>query len=70
VFPWPIIFKPEKLNKIYMEYESVSQKVLLITESMLQNANQLSHAHLSSHVSSVSGILLREDTSWICSTPS
>jgi hypothetical protein len=34
-----------------MEYESVTQKVLLLIESMQQNAKQLQHAHLSWHVS-------------------
>jgi hypothetical protein len=30
-----------------MEYESVTQKVLLFLEPMLQNAKQLQHARLS-----------------------
>jgi hypothetical protein len=33
-----------------MEYESVSQKVLLLRESILQNAKQLQRARLSWHV--------------------
>jgi hypothetical protein len=36
-FRWPIIFKPEKI-KLMKEYESVTQKVLLLIESILQNA--------------------------------
>jgi hypothetical protein len=39
-FSWPIIFKPEKnKTKLLTEYESVTQKVLLPVESILQNAN-------------------------------
>jgi hypothetical protein len=30
-----------------MEYESLTQKVFLYLESMLQNAKQLRHSHLS-----------------------
>jgi hypothetical protein len=33
-----------------MEYESVTQKVLIPLESILQNAKQLQHARLSWHV--------------------
>jgi hypothetical protein len=33
--------------KLLTEYESVTQKVLLFTESMLQYAKQLQHARLS-----------------------
>jgi hypothetical protein len=35
-----------------MEYESVTEKVLLLTESVLQNAKRLQHARLSWHVNS------------------
>jgi hypothetical protein len=38
--------------KLLMEYESVTQKVLLPIESLLQNAKQLQQAHLSWHISS------------------
>jgi hypothetical protein len=31
------------------EYESVTQSILLIMESMLQNSKQLQHARLSLH---------------------
>jgi hypothetical protein len=33
-----------------MKYESVTQNVLLFIETILQNAKQLQHAHLSWHV--------------------
>jgi hypothetical protein len=33
-----------------MEYENVTQKVLLLLESLLQNAKQLQNARLSWHV--------------------
>jgi hypothetical protein len=36
--------------KLLMEYENTAQKVLLITEQMLQNAKRLQHARLSWHV--------------------
>jgi hypothetical protein len=36
-FPWPLILKLEKINLI-TEYESVTQRVLLPIESVLQNA--------------------------------
>jgi hypothetical protein len=48
-FPWPIIFKPEAI-KLLTEYESVTQKVLLFIETILQNAKQLQHERLSSYV--------------------
>jgi hypothetical protein len=37
--------------KLLKEYESVTQKVLLLIESILQNAQQPQHARLSWHVS-------------------
>jgi hypothetical protein len=37
--------------KLLTEYESVTQKVLLLIESILKNAKQLQHARLSWHVS-------------------
>jgi hypothetical protein len=33
--------------KLLTEYQSVTQKVFLLTESMLQNAKQLQHSRLS-----------------------
>jgi archaellum component FlaC len=33
--------------KLLTEYENVTQKVLILAESMLQNAKQLQHARLS-----------------------
>jgi hypothetical protein len=39
-----------------MEYEIVTQKVLLHLESILQNAKQLQHARLSWHVKCPRGI--------------
>jgi hypothetical protein len=39
-----------------MEYESVSQKVLLSVESLLQNAKQFQCAHLLWHIRCPSGI--------------
>jgi hypothetical protein len=36
--------------KLLAEYESVSQKDLLLVESILQNAKQLQHGRLSWHV--------------------
>jgi hypothetical protein len=39
--------------KLLTEYVSVTQKVLLLIESMLQNAKQLQHARLFWHVSSL-----------------
>jgi hypothetical protein len=36
--------------KLLTEYESLTQKVLLPVESILQNVKQLEHAHLSWHV--------------------
>jgi hypothetical protein len=33
--------------KLLTEYESITQKVILLIESVLQNAKQLQHAHLS-----------------------
>jgi hypothetical protein len=36
--------------KMLREYESITQKVLLLIESILQNAKQLQHARLSWHV--------------------
>jgi hypothetical protein len=39
-----------------MEYESVTQKILLPIESILQNAKQIQHAHISWHVRCPSGI--------------
>jgi hypothetical protein len=36
--PWPIIFKPVKTKiKLFTEYESVTQQVLLSTESILHS---------------------------------
>jgi hypothetical protein len=43
-FPWPIIFEPGKKIKLLMDYEIVTQKVLLPIESMLQNAKELQRA--------------------------
>jgi hypothetical protein len=41
-FSWPIIFKSEKRkSKLLTEYESVTQRVLLYIELMLQNAKEL-----------------------------
>jgi hypothetical protein len=40
-----------KIN-LLMEYESVTQKVLLYIESVLQNVKKLQHACLSWHISS------------------
>jgi hypothetical protein len=47
-----------KNNKIKLltEYESVTQKVLISLESILQNAKQLQHACLSWHIRCPSGI--------------
>jgi hypothetical protein len=42
--------------KLLMEYESVTQKVLLLIESILQNAKQLQHTCISWHVRCPSGI--------------
>jgi hypothetical protein len=42
--------------KLLMEYENVTQKVLLFIESIPQNAKQLQHARLSWHVRCPSGI--------------
>jgi hypothetical protein len=42
--------------KLLMEYESVTRKVLISLESILQNAKQLHHARLSWHVRCPSGI--------------
>jgi hypothetical protein len=40
-FSWRIIFKTKKKEiKLFKEYESVTQKVLLFIEPILQNANQ------------------------------
>jgi hypothetical protein len=39
--------------KLLTEYETVTQKVLLLIESILQNAKQLQHARLSWYVSSI-----------------
>jgi hypothetical protein len=36
--------------KLLTEYESVTQKVLILLESILQTAKQLQHAHLSWHI--------------------
>jgi hypothetical protein len=36
--------------KLLMKYESVTQKGLVLTESILHNAKQLQHAHFSWHV--------------------
>jgi hypothetical protein len=47
-FPRPTIFKSE--TKLLTEYESITQKVLLIIESKTQNAKQLQHERLSCHV--------------------
>jgi hypothetical protein len=33
-------------TKLLTEYENVTQKVLLVIDSVLQNAKQLQHAHL------------------------
>jgi hypothetical protein len=42
-----LLFSTEKNNmKLVTEYESVTQKVLLDIESILQNAKQLQHARL------------------------
>jgi hypothetical protein len=47
-FPWPINFQTENNKiKLVMEYENVPQKVLLLIESMLQDAKQLQRALLS-----------------------
>jgi hypothetical protein len=41
-FQWPIIFKIGNTKlKLHKEYENVTQKVLLLTESILHNAKQL-----------------------------
>jgi hypothetical protein len=42
--------------KLHMEYESVTQKVLLSIEPILPNAKQLQKARLSWHVRCPSGI--------------
>jgi hypothetical protein len=42
--------------KLLTEYESVTQKVLIPLESILQNAKQLQHMRLSWHVRCPSGI--------------
>jgi hypothetical protein len=42
--------------KLLAEYESLTQQVLLFVESVLQNAKQLQHMHLSWHVRYPSGI--------------
>jgi hypothetical protein len=42
--------------KLFMEYEGVTQRVLISLESILQNAKQLQHARLSWNVRCSSGI--------------
>jgi hypothetical protein len=42
--------------KLLMEYESATQKVLLLIESILQKAKKLQHERLSFHVRCPSGI--------------
>jgi hypothetical protein len=42
--------------KLLKEYESVTQEVLLLIETILQNAEQLQHTSLSWHVKRPSGI--------------
>jgi hypothetical protein len=42
--------------KLLTEYESATQKILLLMESMLQNAKQLQHARLSWRVRCPSGV--------------
>jgi hypothetical protein len=57
VFLWPIIFEQEKKkSKLLMEYESVTEEVLLHRGSVLQNPKQLQHARLSLYVKYLSGI--------------
>jgi hypothetical protein len=43
--------------KLLTEHESVTQKVLLLIESELQNAKQLQHARLSWHVRYPGGVV-------------
>jgi hypothetical protein len=43
--------------KLLMEYESVTQKVLLLIQSMLRNTKQLQTARLSWHVRCPSGVV-------------
>jgi hypothetical protein len=42
--------------KLLMEYESVTQKVLISSKSILQNAKQLQHERLSWHIRCPRGI--------------
>jgi hypothetical protein len=44
--------------KLLTGYERVTQKVLWLIESILQNAKQLQHTRLSLHLRSASGIQL------------
>jgi hypothetical protein len=44
-FPWPIIFKPKKKIKLPMEYEIVTQRVLVHIESILQKTKNLNITH-------------------------
>jgi hypothetical protein len=53
-FSWPIIFKMKKT--LFAGYENVTQNVLLLIESILQNVKKLQHARLSWHVICPSGI--------------
>jgi hypothetical protein len=39
--PWPVILKPETTKSLLLEYESVTQKVLIPLQAVLLNAKQL-----------------------------
>jgi hypothetical protein len=53
-FPWPILFKPEEiLIRLFTEFESATQKVLLSLESVVQNVNHLQQARLFQCISSL-----------------